>query len=308
MFSVAIGEIESRRDEFIEKTIERIIDQKQGNQNAFVDPDVHLAWRTAAISYARSGDKDLRDILIDMIAHRSKLEGRNRLALTINRAVEIAGSLTATDFSLLTLVFNLRYTIYTEITGRDSYKKYLASHAQPFLITQNEANSSCEFLEAMQCASIQMGAWNFQHVLHSTYGGFLSKGFTLEQLMSHVPEDKRNIENFDAVVSPAQDDPNKLTINAPNRMAAVGLLKRAAKLTESEAENVAAMFESTYMSIEEAKMLFAAEVPFFGTLCDLWNGSTIQNLHLTPIGKAIAHVNATRIIPGFMADLSIWVS
>ena len=238
---------------------------------------------------------------------RSSQPDRSRLALTLNRSVEVAGHLTSTDYSVLSLIFRWRYTRDIKVSNRQLFEEYMLTKIAPFAVPIGEANASCEFLEAMQCASIQTGTVNFHRLTHGTYGGAFSKGFTEENLLSYVPEAKRDIEKFRPLLIPAIEDESRLQIRAINMKTAAEMLEESTDLTSNEAKNVAALFESTFMTPDEINVALAPKVPNIAELQRLWDDTNIAHSFLTPIGKAIAHANVTRLDPTFRADLSVWV-
>ena len=57
------------------------------------DPDVQYAIFTAQREYARSGDKDLSDILVDILVDRISQKERSILQIVLNEALQVAPKL-----------------------------------------------------------------------------------------------------------------------------------------------------------------------------------------------------------------------
>jgi hypothetical protein len=88
---------DDRMKDFETVLLARANDPSVMRSEAFKDPDFQYLLGRAQHAYARSGDHQLRDTLIDLIARRSREEDRTRLSLTLNEAVEKAAVLTKTN-------------------------------------------------------------------------------------------------------------------------------------------------------------------------------------------------------------------
>jgi hypothetical protein len=148
--------VDARLADFKEQLIEKFVDAGTANSTAFMDPDFQYALTRAQHAYARSGDEGVCDILIDLIAARSKQTDRSRLSLTLNDAVEKAAVLTKNEFAELSLSYLIRYVNLGAVT-LPSFGARLSQFVSPLLPDISTENASYQYIEAQSCGSIVFG-------------------------------------------------------------------------------------------------------------------------------------------------------
>lgn len=303
--AVAREIVDARLVDLEQRLIEKFTTPGQANTGAFKDPDFQYLLTRAQHAYARSGDKQVADTLVDIIAERSKLSKRDRLMMALNAAVDVAPTLTANEFAELSLVFLIRYTAIHGQVSLDGFKQYFQKTIAPLLPDIATTRSSYQYLEGQRCSSIEISSISVQKAFHSNYGGLICKGFTLENLKKHLPDDKKHILDGSPLLIPCLHDPSRLQFRALTGEEALDQLKNF-DLEEEQRNNVVSVFKGAFMSLEEIKTALIPLIPKFGTFTDLWDSTLLKNLTLTSIGIAIAHSNLRRLC-GFEADLSIWI-
>lgn len=302
--------VDVRLADFERRILEKFEDARDANPDAFADPDFQYVVRSSQHAYARLGDEGVRDVLIDLIAHRSKQQERNRLSLTLNEAVEKAALLTKNEFAELSLCYLLKYTINNRIGNLETFSHYFREYISPLLPDISKENASYQYLEAQSCGNLSLGAIRTAghdaiQIFRLNYGGIFSNGLDRPLLESHLPDGKKDAVDKIGLIIPCLNDPNKLQLKAINKET---FLKEAASsgLNESELTNVWNMFESTFWNGEEFLSKVEKHVPEIRELIELWNKSGIANLNLTTVGIAIGHSNLVRIAK-LDADLGIWI-
>ncbi|NJK43532.1 MAG: hypothetical protein HC933_04020 [Pleurocapsa sp. SU_196_0] len=73
------------------------------------DPDFQYALFTLQKQYARTGDADLAELLMNLLSQRAKENGRTMLQIVLNESLEVAAKLTPSQVASLSLIFSLRY-------------------------------------------------------------------------------------------------------------------------------------------------------------------------------------------------------
>ena len=68
-----------RLRDFEQKIIDRFIADQSVNRQAFADPDFQYLLFEALRAHARRGEDEMANLLVDMIAERSRVSGTNRL-------------------------------------------------------------------------------------------------------------------------------------------------------------------------------------------------------------------------------------
>ena len=298
--------VAERLDDFAMRLVKVFTDQRIADIQAFQDPDFQYLLTRAQHAYARSGDGQVADVLIDIIAARSKQTKRDRLSLVLNAAVEIAPTLTANEFAELSLSFLVKYTVQRGFISVDDFRQNFETNLAPLLPDISTAFSSYQYLESQRCAKIEgAGRYRIEQMFRE-YCGLFSKGFTLEKLKDHMPDGKKDILDDSSLLMTCTHDSTKLQLRALNHEQALELLKEF-DLIEAERTNIANLFESTCMSLEEISRGLASTIEGLDTLIDLWNNTALCRLSLTSIGIAIGHSNLRQLC-GFDADLSIWIN
>lgn len=298
--------VEARLKDFERRVLERFSNPTSARSDAFKDPDFQYLLGRAQHAYARSGNETVGDTLIQLIAERSKQSDRNRLALSLNEAVEKSAVLTKNEFAELSLVYLLNYTINHAIGNLDFLAGYLTTFVVPLLKDISEANTSYTYLEAQSCANIiTISTVDLGIVLRSNYGGVFGKGFDLKLLHDSLPNDQKGVFDNSSLVIPCLNDNSKLQFKALNRAAFIEVA-RPLGAADEVLNNVWNMFENTMWSNPEIVTNLSPRVPEIAELFRLWSSTPLKHMTLTSVGLAIGHANLVRVA-GFSADLSIWI-
>lgn len=125
---MASGRVEEITDKVIEKLEREFPD---GLQKA-KDPDFQYALFTVQKQYARNGDKDLGDLLVDLLVDRSKQDQRDILQIVLNESIETAPKLTEAQLSNLAIIFLFRYTQNQGIGNHQMLGTYFDCNVLPF--------------------------------------------------------------------------------------------------------------------------------------------------------------------------------
>jgi hypothetical protein len=297
--------VDDRLKDFAERLLPRFADPQKARSEAFRDPDFQYLLGKAQHTYARSGDAEIRDILIDLISERSKQKDRTRLALSLNEAVEKAALLTANEFAELSLVYLLRYTKQTSVVSVASLVSYLKTYIVPLLPDISNENTSYSYIQAQGCGNIELVELDLMGVLRHSYLGIIVKGFAIEEITASLPDDKKNVFDNSNLVIRSLHNSDKFQLNATNKEVFVNLINNV--LSASEIDLVWGVQERSVLSEQELIDKLRPPIPEFETLLQLWNSTPLHKMTLNPVGIAIAHANVTRVVPDFRAGLNIWI-
>lgn len=296
--------VTERLSDFEARFLEKFQDQLAANSAAFADPDFQYVVRSCQHAYARSGDSEIRDTLIDLIARRSKEQTRTRLSLTLNEAVETAVKLTKNEFAELSLCYLLRYT-RQEIGNMDQFAAYFQANITPLLTDISSEKASYQYLEAQSCGNIGLISLEVISMFRENYGGIFSKGFDKETLQNYLPGEKKNVFDQATLLIPCLNDKDKFQFGVINKKE---FLEHGDKLqlSEPEMENVWKMFDGTIWNGEEFLVNVEKRIPEIRSLAKIWSDSSLKTFTLTTVGLAIGHSNLVRISK-LDADLAMWV-
>ena len=300
--AVAKEIVDARLVDFEKRIIDRFDQDPNVDRQAFADPDFQYLLLQAQQSHARSGDKDTADLLVDLIAERSKAKERDRLALTLNQAVEIVPNLTINEIAELSICYLFTRTQYHAANTLDDFYKMLNQRINPYIDDIATSQSSYEFLEAQRCANISVLENKFFELLSGPYSAFFSKGFSEDQVVQISTELAPLTPNL---FMQCLADPAKFQLRAMSEEVWKQLAAQAS-LSDSHREALWKLSQDNLMSREEGITMLLPHVPRIREMADLWDGSPLRQLRLTAVGTAIAYSYAST--HGFKADISIWIN
>lgn len=297
----------ARRVERLEDKIIQRLEAGEGKPERLADPDVQILLVDAKKSFARSGDETLADTLAKIIIERSMCQERDRLALILNRAVEVTPSLTPQDLAVLSATFLLGNTRNHGVQNRVTFEGYLGSHILPFLSEMRDADGSLQYLQATGCLSFnQFASATLETIFLSNYGEIFARGFA------------RDV--FDSRVRPLAKGPDVaqfLTTVSENskllRFSTVSLIElrqqlNAMQIPDATIAAAVALGEEHQLKGVDLERDIAASVAWAPELFAAWSKASFAQVRLTATGIAIAHANAQRVVPGFTGDLGIWIT
>ncbi|MBT2714709.1 LPO_1073/Vpar_1526 family protein [Bacillus sp. ISL-57] len=265
------------------------------------EPDMQYALLMAQKEYARTGDENLSEVLVDILVERSKIQERSLMQVVLNESLEVVPKLTNGQLNILSLIFIIKYTINNNVRSIDSLKTYLKNWIAPYMDGLTKRHSHYQHLEYTGCGTVGIGETHIITVFTSNYGGLFSKGFSLEQFNDDFNEDSpaRNL------LFPCLHDSSLFQMNAINEQV---LKEHYTPLSLKEEQNlrIGALHSKSLMSEEEIWNFLVGLCPEINDLLDIWSDSSIKNMTLTSVGVALAHANIRRKTNEEL-DLSNWI-
>jgi hypothetical protein len=300
--SLAAQEVAKERAEEITNAFLNQLQEKAPEAlDTMKEPDMQYALLMAQKEYARTGDKNLSEVLVDILVERSKIQERSLMQVVLNESLEVVPKLTNGQLNILSLIFVLKYTVNYTVLSFDSFNSYLKTMITPFMDGLTKRHSHFQHLEYTGCGAIGMGQINFASVFTKRYPGLFSKGFSLEQVNSAFGEDAQarnlliscmhdsSLFQFDAITEEVLKE--KVT---------------SLSLSEDQIARIKSLHTSNLMSNEEAGNFLVGLCPEINALMDIWSDSSMKNMTLTSVGVALAHANIRRKTNQDL-DLSIWI-
>jgi hypothetical protein len=265
------------------------------------DPDFQYALFTVQREYARNGDKELGDLLVDLLVDRSKQEQRDILQIVLNESLLTAPKLTESQLAILAVIFLFGYT---QVFVRDHhmFAEHLDKYVALFASKLVKNLASYQHLEFSSSGSIGLGERRLESILGTTYQGLFLKGFEEKEIIDRSISIGLDQRYFTQCLN----DPSKLQVNAINKNSLDENLEKDAILAEDRAQ-IHALFDIGKMDDSEIKDKCIEIRPYMSTIFETWSGSAMKNFTLTSVGIAIGHANIKRLV-GEFEDLSIWIN
>lgn len=310
VFRANFYELTGKAQEIVKERAEQVTEDflkklQKENPNGLAkaeDPDFQYALFTVQKEYAKNGDKDLGDLLVDILVDRSKQEQRDILQIVLNESLCVAPKLTTDQLAALAITFILKYTQNYGIGNHQALGQYFDSHIQPFIDKLSKNRACYQHLEFSGCGSISIGSSTIQKIIGTTYQGLFLKGFEAEEIEKKgvsIGVDQR-------FFIPCLNDDKKLQVRA-NSLELLTKHMEEQNIQQNDKENIIALFNTNKMNENEIKEKCIAICPYMETLFDVWSESPLKNFSLTSVGIAIGHANIKRLV-GEFSNLSIWIN
>ena len=296
--------VDARLADFDNRLVARFYQSGAGNPEALKDPDFQYILTRAQYAYARSGDQGIRDMLVDLIASRSKQTTRSRLSLTLNTAIETAAVLTQNEFAELTLCYLIRYSLFS-FPALSNFGAQFSHFISPLLPDISRSEASYQYIEAQSCGAIGLGELSLIQILRTNYSNIFSGGFDRAYLVGFFAEERVKQMEANQLIIPCLNDSTKVQLDVPNRQR-FNALEEVLKLSKHEQDTLWNVFDSSVWNGAAFLQNVEKAYPEIRLLNSLWDDTQLKNLTLTTIGIAIGHANSRRIA-GFGADLGIWI-
>lgn len=291
-----------RAEEITEAFLSKLqVENPEGFQQAN-DPSFQYALLTVQKEHARIGDKDLGDLLVDLLVDRSKHECRDILQIVLDESLNTAPKLTDNQLAVLAITFLFRYTQHNGIGNHQLLGEYFDKFVIPFG-QKIVKNAACyQHLEFTGCGAIGPMEAKLETILGKTYQGQFLKGFDPKE----VEEKKLSVGLDSRFFIQCLNDKAKVQVRANNHESLDRLLADQG-IDAEDSGKVKALFDVGKMGDDEIKEKCVELRPYMSQVFDVWSDSNMKNFTLTSVGIAIAHANVKRLV-GEFADLAIWIN
>lgn len=292
----------ARAEEITERFLSKLQNEYPRGLQKATDPDFQYVLFSAQRDYARSGDKDLGDLLVDLLVERSKCEQRGLLQIVLNEALNTVPKLTENQLAALAVIFTFRYSRFTHIVDHQSLGDFFDRYVLPFLDKLVTNMASYQHLEFTGCGKIEVTELSLESALAATYQGLFTHGFEKKE----VAERGITIGLDSRFFIRCLNDPAKIQVNALAKEDLEAKLK-AHSVSPEDSAKIMQLFDLGKINDDEVRALCIKIRPYMARLFDTWSNSPMKNFTLTSVGIAIAHANIQRYT-GKFADLSIWIN
>ena len=293
-----------RAEEVAEAFLRRLEATNPGGLSQANDPGFLASLYTVQKEHAKTGDKDLSELLVDLLVDRTKQGERNILQIVLDESLRTAPKLTEGQLANLAVIFQIRYTVTWSNINHEQLGAYFDERIQPFASKLTKNSATFQHLEFTGCGSIlQFSQQSLESMLASTYQGLFLSGVTMEE----VGHNGLSIENHQGIFITCLNDPNKLQVRALNHEQLDKTLADR-DFPEVEKSKIRALFDRNKMSEEAIRAKCITIRPYMEAVFNTWMDSSMGRFSLTSVGIAIGHANVKRVIGKEFANLSIWIN
>lgn len=294
----------ARAEQITERFIKELSEKNPAALQSASDPDFQHAVFEAQKAFARAGDKDLEDVLVNLLTSRATEPVRNLKQIVLNEAISVASKLTSTQINTITLLFRFRHTVRHGLLTIQNLANLITTEILPFFEGMPETNATYSYLAFTGVATVELSEINFLGLIRNEYPGICSKGIDEVTVLQIISEDSRTANLF---IKLPDDAPDKFHLIVSTPVLLGNILDSSGINNPEIISKIKGLLQSNPMSNQEVEDQLFAINPKIKDLKERWDKCSAKQTVLTPVGMAIGHANATK--HGTLnAALDIWVN
>jgi len=301
LVGVAEETVKKRAEEITEQFINELKQRNPDGLKQAEDPDFQYSLFSIQKDYAKTGDQELGNLLVDILVERSKEKQRNILQIVLNESLKVAPKLTKDQLSALSIIFILKYTRFLGMNSLDGLKFYVENRLSPFIHELTESETCYQHLSFAGCGAISIGSVKIGKIFREHYPGIFSKGFSKEEIEKQKFEFESSVKAF----VPCLHANDLSQVNAMDEDA----IRNGAQFSlvgENGKNKLVSLLKDKAMSENEIEDYLKTNFKPMDNLLKIWNKTSMKNMSLSSVGIAIGHANSRRVT-GDNSHLSIWI-
>lgn len=143
-----------RAEELVDDYLQQMMARKPEAINTMEGPGMQYAIFSAQKEYAKTGDKNLSDMLVDILVDRASIPERNLKQIVLDESLLVVPKLTTSQIDIITLIFILRHTQNDGVVNLPILKDYLIQFLNPFIYTLSKEDSLYQHIEYTGCGTV----------------------------------------------------------------------------------------------------------------------------------------------------------
>ena len=121
-----------RAEELTDAFLQKLVDQHPKFISILENPDFQFSLYDAQREYARSGEKELENILIEILVERATIDSDFLRKIFVNEAIRIAPKLTQIQLNILSLTYLINDYFDPELNSLQKLNLFLLNYITPF--------------------------------------------------------------------------------------------------------------------------------------------------------------------------------
>lgn len=278
-----------RAIEITEKFLDKLMTNNPQGIIQAQNPNFQYSLYNAQKEYAKSGDKDLEEALVNILLARSFELERGTLQVLLNEAINVIPKLTQAQLNLLSIYFIFtKLTINLDCTQSiDDFISTLETLVSPLVIEATQVDY--EHMQYCGCVGISMGFIGLDKLLKDTYGRIFSRGISYEEIINMGID----FERYKDIFVKSFDNPELLQINVQNES---GLIPMANKFNIDQVNfnKIQDLYSRSSMNEYSISNLLREKSTIIYSVYNIWNNTSMKNIRLTTMGTLLAKLNLDR--------------
>ena len=180
--------VNERAEEIINKYLKRLEEESPESIKNTEDPDVRFSIYEVQKSYARLGDKEISDLLVDILIQRTMNPDESFKKLVLNEAITVIPKLTTKQIDVLSLIYLVKYLLFIP-EFKIPFNHY-NSVIQPFLTRIDIPNNQMVYqhLQYSGCVSISIGSSDFETIMIHKFPHLFRNSGDIIQVLGSFPD------------------------------------------------------------------------------------------------------------------------
>ncbi|MCC8409022.1 hypothetical protein LJ707_08775 [Mucilaginibacter sp. UR6-1] len=297
----AVEIAQQRNEEFTEKFVRKTFEENASLAEKFQEPAVQSSIFNAQKEYAKSGDIELESHLVKLLVERIKADESSLEKIVYDEALLSISKLTSQQRNLSTLIYLISSITYNNINNVPLLDEYFRQRLLIFYSGEIFKQANISHLQFCGCCILLAEGNSYKSVaeLHLLrYKGLFSKGFSLDQLKSRIPD----IHVFENLLIKCLRDPSLIQIGT---LTDSDLTEQLNELISPNIQVFRSLWEESSMSSEEVEQLLSESYPNARELQHDWKKSSVKSMHLTPVGQVIAILNYNQYVQNYQMPLTL---
>jgi hypothetical protein len=291
-----------RAEELTDAFLVKIMEQSPDSLKSMNQPDMQYALFTAQKEFARNGDKDLFEMLVDLLVERSTTKNRSLKQIVLNESLEVASKLTIQQINTLSIALLIKHSITSYTHDIKSYTLYINKFYVPFITNLSDHESDYQHLEYSGCAIIRGGVMDLVERFRDAYPGLFTKGFTKEEISEVI-----NLQEVNPLfIRQALHDPGNIQISVTSKNGFSEFCNGYHIVDNNIIRQLEMLQTKRLLANSEVATFLKSLHPSMEDLFNVWEQSSLKSISLTSVGIAIGNANIKRQT-GTGLDLEIWI-
>lgn len=160
-----------RANEVREQIMDKLKQVEENVLESFKDPDVQYQIFNVQKEYARSGDKNLAEMLTDLLVERVKEPNRTFKQVLLNESMAVLPKLTSAQINILTCIFIVKWVKESDVENLETLKAFLDEFYTnlPFDSSDVKLDANYLHLQYAGCGDVSVRAKSFANVYYEAY-------------------------------------------------------------------------------------------------------------------------------------------
>lgn len=152
--SLAMNTARDRAEEITNDFVKKLQKENPGGLNKAQEPDFQDALFNVQKEYSKSGDKELGDLLVDLLTDRTRHPQRTIAQIVLDESIKTAPKLTEDQLAALAVIFFFQYSRNRSVRSHDLLGQYWDKHIKNFIEKLSKNTSCYQHLDFSGCGSM----------------------------------------------------------------------------------------------------------------------------------------------------------